>query len=58
MSAPFVSGCVLYGSALVVPPLAVYLKKGAKTDLCVNIGLTLLGWVPGMLHALYIVSAS
>ncbi|EGS21797.1 uncharacterized protein CTHT_0036650 [Thermochaetoides thermophila DSM 1495] len=47
----FVANTVLYISSLIIPPLAVYLKKGATKDLAINTGFTILGWVPGMLHA-------
>ncbi|MDO9301385.1 MAG: YqaE/Pmp3 family membrane protein [Anaerolineales bacterium] len=42
--------------ALFIPPLAVYMKKG-KIDnaFWINIVLTLLGGIPGLLHALYVV---
>jgi uncharacterized membrane protein YqaE (UPF0057 family) len=53
----FVANTVLYISSLIIPPLAVYLKKGATKDLAINTGFTILGWVPGMLHALYMVSS-
>ena len=43
-------------AALFIPPLAVYMKKG-KIDnaFWINIVLTLLGGIPGELHALYVV---
>lgn len=34
---------VLYLSSLILPPLAVYLKRGAKKEFGVNMGLTVLG---------------
>lgn len=38
-----------------LPPLAVYLKtKDAKTTL-INLVLTLLFWLPGFLHGLWVV---
>jgi uncharacterized membrane protein YqaE (UPF0057 family) len=39
-----------------IPPLAVYMKNG-KIDnaFWINVVLTLLGGVPGLLHALYVV---
>ena len=39
-----------------IPPLAVYMKKG-KIDnaFWINVVLTILGGVPGLLHALYVV---
>lgn len=43
--------------ALFIPPLAVFLKKGNKIDgeFWLNLLLTLLGGVPGILHALYVI---
>jgi len=40
--------------ALLLPPLAVYLKyNDVGTPFIVNIILTLLFWIPGVIHALY-----
>ena len=41
--------------AFFLPPLAVGLKTGVGGALILNIVLTLLFWLPGFLHALYIV---
>ncbi|MBI3152457.1 MAG: YqaE/Pmp3 family membrane protein [Chloroflexi bacterium] len=39
-----------------IPPLAVYLKKGGiDNDFWINVVLTLLGGLPGLLHGLYVV---
>ncbi|RKF64384.1 hypothetical protein OnM2_019086, partial [Erysiphe neolycopersici] len=40
--------------ALLLPPLAVLLKDGCGTHLLMNIILTLLGFFPGIVHALYV----
>ena len=45
-------------SAVLLPPLAVYLTYGISTAFLINIGLTFLGWVPGMIHALWVVIKS
>ena len=42
--------------AIVVPPLGVYLTVGVGIPLLINILLTLLGWLPGAIHALWILS--
>ncbi len=34
-----------------LPPVAVALKHGIGLQLLLNILLTLLGWIPGMIHA-------
>jgi uncharacterized membrane protein YqaE (UPF0057 family) len=39
--------------AILIPPLAVGLKKGIGGALILNIILTLLFYLPGLLHALY-----
>lgn len=41
--------------AVILPPLGVFLEKGCDTDLFINILLTLLGYLPGIVHALYVV---
>ncbi len=40
--------------SILIPPLAVYLKKGAGKDLVINILLCILMWVPGVLHAIWL----
>ena len=40
--------------SILLPPLAVYLKKGAGSDLVINIVLCILMWVPGVLHAIWL----
>jgi uncharacterized membrane protein YqaE (UPF0057 family) len=40
---------------ILLPPLAVGLKVGFGFHLFLNIGLTLLGYIPGLLHGLWIV---
>ncbi len=41
---------------LLLPPLAVFLTVGIKLHFWLNIVLTLLGGVPGMVHALWVVA--
>ncbi len=41
--------------AILLPPLAVGLKTGISVHLLLNIVLTLLFYLPGLLHALYVV---
>ncbi|MDA9296268.1 YqaE/Pmp3 family membrane protein [Porticoccaceae bacterium] len=41
--------------AILLPPLAVFLKNGAGKDLLINIVLCLFFYVPGILHALWLV---
>jgi len=41
--------------AIILPPLGVFLETGCSGDLLLNIILTCLGYIPGILHALYII---
>jgi uncharacterized membrane protein YqaE (UPF0057 family) len=41
--------------AIFLPPLAVFLTVGIRLHFWVNILLTLLGVLPGMVHALWVV---
>ena len=41
--------------AILIPPLGVGLKAGIGAPLIINIILTLLFYVPGLLHALYVI---
>ncbi|KAI9249478.1 plasma membrane proteolipid 3 [Phascolomyces articulosus] len=41
--------------AVVLPPLGVLAERGCTIDLLINVGLTLLGWIPGIIHAFYII---
>ena len=47
---------VLIILALLIPPLAVFLKKGVGKDFFINLLLTIIIWIPGMIHALYVVT--
>ena len=40
--------------AIVLPPLGVFLERGCGADLLINICLTILGYIPGIIHALYV----
>ncbi len=44
--------------AILLPPLAVFLKSGVGQDLLINIILCILFWIPGVLHALWVVTRS
>ncbi|KAF7507365.1 plasma membrane proteolipid Pmp3 [Endocarpon pusillum] len=41
--------------AIFLPPLGVFLKCGCGSDLLINILLTILGYIPGIIHALYLI---
>ncbi|VEP11876.1 conserved hypothetical protein; putative membrane protein [Hyella patelloides LEGE 07179] len=43
-------------ASILLPPLGVFLATGVSSALIINIVLTLLGWIPGVIHALWILS--
>ena len=43
--------------AILLPPLAVFLKTNSGKQTILNILLCILFWLPGILHALYVVLA-
>ncbi|KAI7780246.1 hypothetical protein LA080_016216 [Diaporthe eres] len=38
--------------AIFLPPLGVFFERGCGADLLINILLTILGYIPGIIHAL------
>lgn len=42
--------------AIVIPPLGVFLQVGLGKDFWINILLTLLGYIPGLVHAIWIIA--
>ena len=42
--------------AILLPPVGIFLTYGISTALFINIGLTLLGWLPGSLHAVWAIA--
>ncbi|MGB5960859.1 MAG: YqaE/Pmp3 family membrane protein [Coleofasciculaceae cyanobacterium] len=40
---------------ILIPPLGVFMTVGVGVTLFINIGLTLLGWLPGSIHALWVI---
>jgi len=46
---------ILIVLAILLPPLAVYLKTNAAKDTIINIVLCVFFWIPGILHALYLI---
>jgi len=41
--------------AVLLPPLGVLLERGCGADFIINIFLTILGYIPGIVHALFII---
>ena len=46
--------CLVFIS-IFIPPLGVLLHRGCGADLVINILLTLLGHIPGVIHAIYLI---
>ena len=46
---------VLIILAIIIPPVAVFLKKGVGKHLIINIILCILFYLPGIIHGLWIV---
>ncbi len=42
--------------AILLPPLGVFLQVGFGKDFWINILLTLLGYIPGLVHAIWIIA--
>jgi uncharacterized membrane protein YqaE (UPF0057 family) len=45
---------VLIIIAILLPPLAVFLMSGLGRDFWINLILTVLFWVPGVIHAIFL----
>ncbi|KAH7113727.1 hypothetical protein B0J11DRAFT_138715 [Dendryphion nanum] len=50
------SNVLLYFIAIWLPFVPVFIKRGCGADLLINICLDILGWIPGVIHAWYIIS--
>ena len=42
-------------AAIFLPPLGVFLEVGLKGHFWLNLLLTLLGFIPGIIHAFYVI---
>lgn len=40
---------------IVIPPIGVFLTTGISSAFLINILLTLLGWLPGSIHAVWVI---
>ncbi|EKD12642.1 hypothetical protein MBM_09211 [Drepanopeziza brunnea f. sp. 'multigermtubi' MB_m1] len=45
----------LYLLAILLPFVSVFLKRGCSADVLINILLCVLGWIPGVIHAWYVI---
>ncbi|MDY6805089.1 MAG: YqaE/Pmp3 family membrane protein [Cyanobacteriota bacterium] len=41
---------------ILIPPLGVFLTEGVSSAFVINILLTLLGWLPGSIHAVWVIT--
>ena len=41
--------------SIILPPLGVFLQVGLGMHFWINILLTILGYIPGIIHAIYII---
>jgi len=49
-----VSAVILVCVTILLPPVGVFMVAGCGADLLINICLTLLGYIPGHIHAFYL----
>ena len=42
-------------ACILLPPLGVFLARGIGSEFWINVVLTILGYVPGIVHALWVV---
>lgn len=40
----------------IIPPLGVFLQEGIGTQFWINVLLTLMGYIPGLVHAVWIIA--
>ena len=44
--------------AILLPPLGAFLQVGATKHFWINIVLCFLGWVPGVIHGIWLVASN
>lgn len=42
-------------AAIILPPLGVFLQVGFSKHFWINILLTILGYIPGIIHAIWVI---
>jgi uncharacterized membrane protein YqaE (UPF0057 family) len=42
--------------AIILPPLGVFLQEGLRAQFWINVLLTILGYIPGIIHAVWIIT--
>ena len=48
--------CLRVVFSVIIPPLGVFFKVGFGLHFWLNIVLTLLGYIPGLVHAIWIIA--
>jgi uncharacterized membrane protein YqaE (UPF0057 family) len=48
--------CLRVALSILIPPLGVFLQVGIGRHFWVNILLTLLGYIPGLVHAIWVIA--
>ena len=48
-------GCRVIAS-LIIPPVGVFLQVGFGLQFWINVLLTLLGYIPGLVHAIWVIA--
>lgn len=56
MAASSGSDVLLYLLAILIPPVPVLLRAGCGADVIINIGLTIFCWIPGVIHAWWVIA--
>ncbi|PIA16060.1 putative cation transport-related protein, partial [Coemansia reversa NRRL 1564] len=41
--------------SIIFPPFGAFLRRGCGADFLINCGLTALGYLPGLIHAWYLI---
>jgi uncharacterized membrane protein YqaE (UPF0057 family) len=49
--------CLRVVLSIIIPPVGVFLKVGFGLQFWINILLTLLGYIPGLVHAIWIIAS-
>jgi len=44
--------------SVIIPPLGVFLQVGLTKQFWINVLLTILGYVPGLVHAVWVIARS
>ncbi len=47
---------IRFALGILLPPVGIFLTYGVGPTLLINILLTLLGWVPGSIHAIWAIA--